>query len=190
MKKSSTTARPTQHRLVRTGDRSPHRRHQRRLQGLRNDRLAGRLCSRPQRPVDRDGATFKARARPTPARFPRRRPSSLSRRRRVHEKMVTEFDRRRRVIVEGLNAMPGVSCSMPGGAFYAFPNSGCPWEARSDRPGQLTDGPRELSTQERDRGRSGRAVWEQQHIRLSYATSMDTITNGLKRLRGALEQLK
>ena len=36
--------------------------------------------------------------------------------------MVGEFDRRRRVIVEGLNAMPGVSCVLPKGAFYAFPN--------------------------------------------------------------------
>ena len=38
------------------------------------------------------------------------------------EKMVTEFDRRRRVMVERLNAMPGVRCRMPTGAFYAFPN--------------------------------------------------------------------
>lgn len=36
--------------------------------------------------------------------------------------MVTEFDRRRRVMVERLNAMPGVHCRMPTGAFYAFPN--------------------------------------------------------------------
>ena len=38
------------------------------------------------------------------------------------EKMVAEFDRRRRVMVERLNAMPGVHCRMPTGAFYAFPN--------------------------------------------------------------------
>ena len=37
------------------------------------------------------------------------------------EKMVTEFDRRRHVMVERLNAMPGVRCRMPTGAFYAFP---------------------------------------------------------------------
>src|SRR5262249_27149485 len=37
-------------------------------------------------------------------------------------KMAREFDRRRRVIVEALNAIPGVSCVMPKGAFYAFPN--------------------------------------------------------------------
>src|SRR5438132_1847201 len=36
--------------------------------------------------------------------------------------MVEEFHKRRDVIVEGLNRIPGVSCTMPGGAFYAFPN--------------------------------------------------------------------
>jgi len=36
--------------------------------------------------------------------------------------MMAEFDRRRSAVVEGLNAIPGVSCVMPEGAFYAFPN--------------------------------------------------------------------
>src|SRR5262249_60618020 len=36
-------------------------------------------------------------------------------------RMVREFDRRRRVIVDRLNAIPGISCVMPKGAFYAFP---------------------------------------------------------------------
>jgi aspartate/methionine/tyrosine aminotransferase len=33
-----------------------------------------------------------------------------------------EFDKRRKIVVEGLNKLPGVSCIMPKGAFYAFPN--------------------------------------------------------------------
>src|SRR5712691_10860782 len=37
-------------------------------------------------------------------------------------KMAGEFDRRRRLIIGGLNALPGVRCVMPKGAFYAFPN--------------------------------------------------------------------
>src|SRR6266567_782877 len=37
-------------------------------------------------------------------------------------KMVAEFDKRRKVVVEGLNRLPGVSCATPKGAFYAFPN--------------------------------------------------------------------
>jgi aspartate/methionine/tyrosine aminotransferase len=32
------------------------------------------------------------------------------------------FEARRKIVVDGLNALPGVSCRMPGGAFYAFPN--------------------------------------------------------------------
>ena len=36
--------------------------------------------------------------------------------------MVDEFDRRRAVIVDELNAIPGFRCVQPGGAFYAFPN--------------------------------------------------------------------
>jgi len=37
-------------------------------------------------------------------------------------KMMSEFDERRKLIHKGLNNLPGVECSMPGGAFYAFPN--------------------------------------------------------------------
>src|ERR1700730_3862164 len=36
--------------------------------------------------------------------------------------MVEEFRRRRTVVVDGLNSLPGVSCRTPAGAFYAFPN--------------------------------------------------------------------
>jgi len=36
--------------------------------------------------------------------------------------MVAEFKRRRDILVDGLNAIPGISCPMPKGAFYAFPN--------------------------------------------------------------------
>ncbi len=36
--------------------------------------------------------------------------------------MVAEFDKRRKIVVEELNKLPGVSCITPKGAFYAFPN--------------------------------------------------------------------
>jgi aspartate/methionine/tyrosine aminotransferase len=38
------------------------------------------------------------------------------------EDMVAEFTKRRSVIVDGLNSIPGISCAEPGGAFYVFPN--------------------------------------------------------------------
>ena len=37
-------------------------------------------------------------------------------------KMVREFEKRRNFIVNGLNEIPGITCQMPKGAFYAFPN--------------------------------------------------------------------
>ena len=37
-------------------------------------------------------------------------------------KMIAEFDKRRKVVTDGLNKLPGVSCIVPKGAFYAFPN--------------------------------------------------------------------
>ena len=39
----------------------------------------------------------------------------------IHE-MMKEFDKRRKLIHKGLNNLPGIECSLPGGAFYAFPN--------------------------------------------------------------------
>jgi len=39
----------------------------------------------------------------------------------IHE-MMKKFDERRKLIHQGLNNLPGVECSLPGGAFYAFPN--------------------------------------------------------------------
>ncbi len=38
------------------------------------------------------------------------------------ERMVAEFDARRRIVVDGLNAIPGIRCAMPHGAFYVFPD--------------------------------------------------------------------
>jgi len=106
--------------------------------------------------------------------------------------MVSEFDRRRRAIVEGLNAIPGVSCSRPGGAFYAFPN--IQGVLGKHGPTGPVNSPTDLATYLLKNAQiavvPGEPFGSESHIRLSYATSMDTITNGLKRLREALEQLK
>jgi len=40
----------------------------------------------------------------------------------VVEMMMEKFTQRRKIIYEGLNNLPGISCALPGGAFYAFPN--------------------------------------------------------------------
>ena len=107
------------------------------------------------------------------------------------KKMVTEFDRRRRVIVERLNAMPGVRCSMPSGAFYAFPNVSGLLGKRS--PSGVLSTPTDLANYLLQEFKvavvPGEPFGSTQHIRLSYATSMETILKGMDRLDAAFKQL-
>jgi aspartate aminotransferase len=100
------------------------------------------------------------------------------------KQMVTEFDRRRRAIVEGLNTIPGISCSMPGGAFYAFPNLQGVLGKRGPT-GPITS-PTDLATYLLKDAHiavvPGEPFGSQSHMRLSYATSMETIgKNSVKR---------
>src|SRR6201984_1496216 len=56
-------------------------------------------------------------------------------------RMVAEFDRRRKVVVAGLNNLPGISCATPKGAFYAFPNiKRTGWKAKVLASALLEDG--------------------------------------------------
>jgi len=97
--------------------------------------------------------------------------------------MMKAFDRRRRLVVEGLNALPGVSCITPKGAFYAFPNiSATGWKAKQlasallDETGvALIGGP--------DFGILGEG-----YIRLSYANSEENISKALERVRAFLSR--
>lgn len=107
------------------------------------------------------------------------------------KQMVKEFDRRRKAIVEGLNKIPGVSCRMPGGAFYAFPNIKGVLGKRG--PAGPINSPTDLATYLLKEAHiavvPGEPFGSQQHIRLSYATSLDVITRGLDRLAMALNRL-
>lgn len=101
--------------------------------------------------------------------------------------MVAEFRARRDMIVDGLNAIPGVRCHRPGGAFYVFPNvTGlC---RRLGLPGAK-------ALQDRLLQEAGVAVLarsafgapfegeDQEYVRFSYATSRENIAEGLRRLR-------
>jgi aspartate aminotransferase len=107
-------------------------------------------------------------------------------------KMVGEFDRRRRVIVDGLNAMPGVRCVMPKGAFYAFPNvSGLFGKTYQ---GQRLQGSSAVCQFLLDEARiatvAGVDFGSDDHIRLSYATGLETIQEGLTRMDGAVRSLQ
>jgi len=99
--------------------------------------------------------------------------------------MLAEYARRRKCIVEGLRAIPGVTCEWPGGAFYAFPNVS---EHLSDGTGKhgLAKNCTELSRMLLDRAQvavvPGEAFGAPGYLRISYATSIERIEEGLRRL--------
>ena len=99
---------------------------------------------------------------------------------RVRE-MVAAFDRRRRVIVEGLERLPGVRCRTPGGAFYAFPNiSDTGMDARTLQ-GRLLEEAGVASVAGTSFGAHGEG-----YLRFSYANSVENIERALGRMAALL----
>ncbi len=100
------------------------------------------------------------------------------------EKMVTEFHLRRDTVVAELNAIPGVSCLKPSGAFYVFPNI----TAFGMPSGQLAD----LLLDQADVallpgtafGKHGEG-----YLRISYANSMENLVEAITRMRQVLSRL-
>ena len=107
-------------------------------------------------------------------------------------KMASEFDRRRRVIIAALNAVPGVRCVMPKGAFYAFPNVSGLFGKRAR--GGVLRGSADVCAFLLDEARiatvAGIDFGSDAHIRLSYATSLEMITTGLARMDAAVRTLE
>jgi aspartate aminotransferase len=93
--------------------------------------------------------------------------------------MLAEYNRRREHIVRGLRTIPGVECNMPQGAFYVFPNVSSQLHASMPDSGSVA---RQLLEREHVAVTPGDAFGAPGHLRLSYATSMDRIDEGLKRL--------
>ena len=96
--------------------------------------------------------------------------------------MLAEYARRRQRIVEGLNAIRGVRCAQPGGSFYAFPDV----SAHLSGPHALAKDTTELATLLLEKARvalvGGDAFGAPGYLRVSYATSLDRIEEGLRRL--------
>ncbi len=107
------------------------------------------------------------------------------------KQMVQEFDKRRKVIVERLNRIPGVSCRMPTGAFYAFPNvSGLFGRKHAGGAiGSAAGLAAYLLQEAKVTVVPGEPFGSASHIRLSYATSMEAITRGLDRIDAAVRKL-
>ena len=92
--------------------------------------------------------------------------------------MVAQFNARRSIVVEGLNALPGVSCATPKGAFYAFPNvSGTGWTSAKALASALLEEAGVAVIGGPDFGIHGEG-----YIRLSYANSADNIRIALDRM--------
>ncbi len=109
----------------------------------------------------------------------------------VVERMVAEFDGRRKYIVGRLNGIEGITCAMPGGAFYVFPNvsalygrtyNGKPIAGSDDFAAYALDTVGVALVPGNDFGADN-------YVRLSYATSMECIEKGMDRLAEAVAKL-
>ncbi len=98
--------------------------------------------------------------------------------------MVAEFKRRRDLIVEGLNKLPGVSCRSPKGAFYVFPNV----KALKRPSAEVAEA---ILTEAGVAVLGGQAFGEygEGYLRLSYANSAENIRKALERMRPVLARL-
>lgn len=93
------------------------------------------------------------------------------------EKMMRAFDRRRKIVVEGLNDLPGFSCITPKGAFYAFPNiAATGWPAKKLANALLEETGVALI------GGPDFGVLGEGYLRLSYANSEENILRAIKRI--------
>ena len=88
------------------------------------------------------------------------------------------FDARRKLVVDLLNDIPGVSCITPKGAFYAFPNITGTGRKAKALASELLEGPGVATIGGPDFGTLGEG-----YIRLSYANSQDNIREALRRMK-------
>ncbi len=105
--------------------------------------------------------------------------------------MISEYARRREYLVPALNGLPGVTCAPPGGAFYAFPDVsshyGKVWKGR---PLKGSFGMSKFLLEESAVAVTpGGGFGEDRCIRLSFATSLERLEEGIARMRKALDSL-
>jgi aspartate/methionine/tyrosine aminotransferase len=101
------------------------------------------------------------------------------------EKMVAEFRKRRDLIVKLLNEIPRVSCRLPKGAFYVFPNVKAFGRTSKELANFLLEESGVATLAGSDFGEEGEG-----YLRLSYANSQENIKEGVRRLAEGLKKLK
>ena len=97
------------------------------------------------------------------------------------EVMVTEYQRRRDAIVEGLNAIPGFTCQKPQGAFYVFPNITGTGMSSTELANLILEKAGVALLPGNSFGEYGEG-----YLRLSYANSIENIQKGLERIKAIL----
>jgi aspartate aminotransferase len=105
--------------------------------------------------------------------------------------MAKEFAKRRTYVVERLRAIPGITCTLPEGAFYVFPRIssylGAKWQDKKISSAM------DLSLYLLQEGKvalvAGEGFGSSEHVRISYATSMKNLEQGLNQIEAALKRL-
>jgi aspartate aminotransferase len=100
-------------------------------------------------------------------------------------RMVAEFRRRRDLIVDGLNRLPGVSCALPRGAFYVFPNITGTGRPSAEVAQRLLDEAGIAALSGTAFGSQGEG-----YLRLSYANSEANLRKALERMEPVLASMK
>jgi aspartate aminotransferase len=104
--------------------------------------------------------------------------------------MLAEYAKRRKRIVEGLREIPGVECAWPGGAFYAFPNISAHLQGKDAIAKSCTELSKALLDKAHVALVPGEAFGAPGFLRLSYATSIERIEEGLRRLSKFLTRVE
>ncbi len=100
------------------------------------------------------------------------------------EDMLRQFKSRRDLIVAGLNSIPGVSCHLPGGAFYAFPNVKSFGRSSSELEDYILQEAGVACLSGTGFGEHGEG-----YLRFSYASSEENIRKAIDRIKTALAKL-
>ena len=100
------------------------------------------------------------------------------------EEMRKKYEERRNLIISGLNEIPGFRVKMPKGAFYAFPNIEDTGKSSKELSDYLLNEAGVATLPGTSFGKYGEGF-----IRFSYATSLDNIKEGLKRVKEAVAKL-
>ena len=107
--------------------------------------------------------------------------------------MKSKFQERRQVMFDALNALEGITCDMPGGAFYMFPDFSS-YINRQTKEGKILRDTFDLSDYILDTASvvtvAGDGFGAKGYLRLSFATSSEIIKTGIKRIEESLKELK